>query len=243
MPSFVGRFEWWRCLWTAPYGQSLQVCSICWPSLQLFQNQPCHALPASTLCVLGWPGLSLIRCYTRLQPATLLCVILLRYKGRVSAQTGGGTVTWDPLRPARPPPDSSLNYATRYFRQVFYSLAAPQASAGFWAACKSKAQQIVGQTKWIMTFAPEWKVAQSHSPHSVVEQQRREVLGPCSEPRYGIPPLPLLPHSFFLLSLFLFLSILFLPVPMCTWSNDHFAKGDPKVPPGHPEALIVFDLL
>ena len=90
-----------------------------------------HALPASTLCVLGWPGLSLIRCYTRLQPATLLCVILLRYKGRVSAQTGGGTVTWDPLRPARPPPDSSLNYATRYFRQIFYSLAAPQAYAGF----------------------------------------------------------------------------------------------------------------
>ena len=39
-----------------------------------------RALPASTLCVLGWPGLSLIRCYTRLQPATLLCVILLRYK-------------------------------------------------------------------------------------------------------------------------------------------------------------------
>ena len=80
-----------------------------------------HAVPASTLCVLGWLGLSLIRCYTRLQPATLLCVILLRYKGRVSAQTGGGTVTWDPLRPARPPPDSSLNYATRYSRQIFYS--------------------------------------------------------------------------------------------------------------------------
>ena len=147
MPSFVGRFEWWRCLWTAPYGQSLQVCSICWPSLQLFQNQPCHALPASTLCVLGWPGLSLIRCYTRLQPATLLCVILLRYKGRVSAQTRGGTVTWDPLRPARPPPDSSLNYATRYFWQIFHSLAAPQASAGFWAACESKAQPIVGQNE------------------------------------------------------------------------------------------------
>ena len=79
------------------------------------------ALPASTLCVLGWLGLSLIRCYTRLQPATLLCVILLRYKGRVSAQTGGGTVTWSPLGPARIPPDSSLNYATRYFRQIFYS--------------------------------------------------------------------------------------------------------------------------
>ena len=45
-----------------------------------------YALLASTLCVLGWRGLSLIRCYTRLQPATLLCVILLRYKGRVSAQ-------------------------------------------------------------------------------------------------------------------------------------------------------------
>ena len=239
MPSFVGRFEW-----TAPYRQSLQVCSICWPSLQLFQNQPCHALPASTLCVLGWPGLSLIRWYTRLQPATLLCVILLRYKGRVSAQTGGGTVTWDPLRPARPPPDSSLNYATRYFRQVFYTLAAPQASSGFRAAGKSKAHQIVGQTKWIMTFAPEWKVAQSHSPHSVVEQQRREVHhGPCREPRYGIPPLPLLPHSFFLLFLFLFLFHPLNPLPPSPWSNDHFPKGDPKVPRGHPQALIVFDLL
>ena len=174
-----------------------------------------HALLASILCVLGWRGLSLIMCYTRLQPATSLCVILLRYKGRVSAQAP--RLEEEQLPGLRSAPPESLQTPALIMQR---GIAGKYSTAWELLMYLQHFEQLANQrlSKLLvkmnhLTFAPGWKVAQSPSQHSAVEQERREVHGPCREPRYGIPPLPLLPHSLFLLFLFLFLFHHLNPLP------------------------------